>query len=59
MSQVMNWPNIFVDQGQFNDPDFIRDTNQRGHVQFADKNVDVKFSSHGAFPLKLYQVRSK
>jgi hypothetical protein len=55
----MNWPNIFVDQGQFNDPDFIRDTNQRGHVQFADKNVDVKFSSHGAFPLKLYQVRSK
>jgi len=48
-----------VDQGQFNDPDFISDTNQREHVQFADKNVDVKFSAHGAFHLKLHQVRSK
>jgi hypothetical protein len=48
-----------VDQGQFNDPDFISDTNQREYVQFADKNVDVKISPHGAFPLKLHQERSK
>ena len=33
-----NWPNIFVEQGQFSDPDFICDTHQRENVQFADKN---------------------
>jgi hypothetical protein len=34
--RVMNWPNIFVDQGQFSDPDFISGTHQRENVQFAD-----------------------
>ena len=29
------WPNIFVDQGQFSGPDFIRGT-QRENVQLAD-----------------------
>ena len=24
--RVTNWPNIFVDQGQFSDPDFISGT---------------------------------
>jgi hypothetical protein len=36
--RVTNWPNIFVDQGQFSDPDFISCTHQRENVQFADKN---------------------
>ena len=31
--RVTNWPNIFVDQGQFSDPDFISGTHQRGNVQ--------------------------
>ena len=35
--RIMNWPNIFVDQGEFNDPDFINGTHQRENVQFADK----------------------
>jgi uncharacterized protein YqiB (DUF1249 family) len=35
--RVTNWPNIFVDQGQFSDPDFISGTHQRENVQFADK----------------------
>ena len=35
--RVTNWPNIFVDQGEFSDPDFISGTNQRENVQFADK----------------------
>ena len=35
--QVTNWPNIFMDQGQFSDPDFIIGTRQRENVQFADK----------------------
>jgi hypothetical protein len=48
-----------VNQGQFNDPDFISYTNQREYVQFADENVDVKFSPHGALPLKLHQEHSK
>jgi hypothetical protein len=34
---VTNWPNIFVDQCQFSDPDFISGTHQRKNVQFADK----------------------
>jgi hypothetical protein len=36
---VMNWPNIFVNQGQFSDPDFICGTHPRQHVQFADKAI--------------------
>jgi hypothetical protein len=35
--QVPNRPNIFLDQGQFSDPDFINGTHQRENVQFADK----------------------
>ena len=27
--RARNWPNIFVDQGQFSDPDFISGTHQR------------------------------
>ena len=34
--RVTNWPNIFVDQGQFSDPDFISGTHQRENVQFAN-----------------------
>jgi hypothetical protein len=37
--RVTNWPNIFVNLGQFIDPDFISSTHQREHVQFADKNT--------------------
>ena len=32
----MNWSNIYVDQGQFSDPDFISDIHQMENVQFAD-----------------------
>jgi hypothetical protein len=35
--QAASCPNIFVDQGQFSDPDFISGTHQRENVQFADK----------------------
>jgi len=35
--RVTKLPNIFVDQGQFSDPDFISGTHQRVNVQFADK----------------------
>ena len=35
--QVTKWPNIFEDQGQFSDPNFISGTHQRGTVHFADK----------------------
>jgi hypothetical protein len=35
--QVTNRPNIFVDQGQFSDPDFISSTHQRKNVKFVDK----------------------
>jgi len=35
---VTNWPNIFVDQSQFSDPDFISGTHQRENVQFANKS---------------------
>ena len=34
---VTNWRNIFVDQGQFSDPDFIGGTHQMENVQFANK----------------------
>jgi hypothetical protein len=34
--QVMNWPNILVEQGQFGDPDFIIGTRQRQNVQLVD-----------------------
>jgi hypothetical protein len=30
--RVTNWPNIFVDQGQFSDSDSISSTHQREHV---------------------------
>ena len=36
--RVTNCPNIFVDQGQFSDPDFISGTHQRENVQFVDKS---------------------
>ena len=36
--RVINWPNIFVDQDQFSDPDFSG-THQRENVQFADKHI--------------------
>jgi hypothetical protein len=35
--RVKNRPNIFSDQGQYSDPDFISSTHQRENVQFADK----------------------
>ena len=35
--RVKTWPNIFVDQGQFSEPDFISGTHQWENVQFADK----------------------
>ena len=35
--RVTNWPNIFMDQGQFSDPDFIIATRQRENVQFVNK----------------------
>jgi hypothetical protein len=37
--RVMNWPNIFVDQGQFSEPDYISGTHLRENVQFADKPI--------------------
>ena len=37
--RVTNWPNIFVDQGQFSDLDFISGTHQMENVQFADKQA--------------------
>jgi hypothetical protein len=30
--KVTNWTNIFVDQGEFSDPDFISGTHQRENV---------------------------
>ena len=36
-------PNIFVDQGQFSGPDFIRGTDQRENVKYADKQLDLSF----------------
>ena len=37
--QVTNWPNNFVDQGQFSDTDFSRDTHQKENVQFANNVI--------------------
>jgi len=37
--RVTNWPNIFVDQGQFIDPDFISGTHQRENFQLPDSCV--------------------
>ena len=34
-----NWPNIFVEQGQSSDPDFISGTHQRENVQIANKYI--------------------
>ena len=34
--RVTNWTNIFLDQIQFSDPDFISGTQQRENVQFID-----------------------
>ena len=36
--RVTNCSNIFVDQGQLSDPDFISGTHQRENVQFVDKS---------------------
>jgi hypothetical protein len=36
---VTNSHNIFVDQGQFSNPDFISGTHQRENVQFANKYI--------------------
>ena len=44
--RVTNWPNIYVDQGQFSDPDFYQWHTWKANVQFADKKItgqcDVK-----------------
>jgi hypothetical protein len=37
--RVTNWPNIFVDQGQFSEPDYISGIHLRENVQFADKPI--------------------
>ena len=37
--RVKTWPNIFVDQGQFSEPDYISGTHLRENVQFADKPI--------------------
>jgi hypothetical protein len=39
LMQVTNSPNVFVDQGQFSDPDFINATYIRENVQFANKLI--------------------
>ena len=40
MCFTSDWPNIFVDQGQFSDPDFISGTHKRENAKFADKQID-------------------
>jgi activator of HSP90 ATPase len=35
--RVSNWPNIFVDQGQFSDPDFTA-----AHIQGKMSNLPIK-----------------
>ena len=42
--RVTNWPNIFVDQSQFSDPDFISGTQQRENVQFANNSCSHSLS---------------
>jgi len=44
--RVTKWPNIFVEQGQFSDPDFISGTHHRENVQFADKYLYFSFPVH-------------
>jgi hypothetical protein len=39
LMQVTDSPNVFVDQGQFSDPDFINATHIRENVQFANKLI--------------------
>jgi hypothetical protein len=34
--RVTNWSNIFVDQGQFSEPDLFNSTHQGENVQFDD-----------------------
>ena len=41
--RVTNWPNIFVHQGQFSDPDLISCTHQRVNVPFADELISMDF----------------
>jgi cellulose synthase/poly-beta-1,6-N-acetylglucosamine synthase-like glycosyltransferase len=43
--RVTNWPNIFVDQRQFSDPNFISGEHQRENVPFADKYLYWIFPS--------------
>ena len=38
-TRVKNWPNIFVNQSQFSDSDFINGIHQRENVQFTDKET--------------------
>ena len=49
--RVTNWRNIFVDQGQFSDPDLtIRSIHQRKNVQFVDKlffDFFLCYTGHG------------
>jgi hypothetical protein len=50
--RVMNWSNIFVNQWQFSNPDFISGTHRRENVQFAEKcylsvNLMCPQSIHG------------
>jgi hypothetical protein len=46
--RVTNWSNNFVDQGQFSDTDFFRDTHQKENVQFAN-NV-ISHTQHAHLP---------
>ena len=48
--RVTNWSNIFVDQGQFSDLDFISVTHQRENVQF-DDNLHYLLFRHFPFDL--------
>jgi hypothetical protein len=43
---VTNQPNIFVDQGQFSDTDFISGTHQRKNIPFADQWFSYHFLSN-------------
>ena len=38
-TRVKNWPNIFVNQSQFSDSDFVNGIHQRENVQFTDKET--------------------
>ena len=41
--QVTNRPNIFVNQGQYSEPEFISGTHQRENVQFADTFISLEY----------------